>query len=165
MKKLTEMILDRVTKEKEKYAVELEKEKRYEGAKAVREGVIFLQNDGMLYFRWKEDSNYPINHEEDHYHEMPGFYRGGNGQGRFGELIEEPTIAELELIINFVSSYNVLTFPEAQEKWGLGTSTLRKAVMDNRFEEGEIRKSGSNWLVTYEAMERLYGKLKEGNND
>jgi|GEM_PF-6587991 len=54
----------------------------------------------------------------------------------------------------------VYTFAEAQEKWGLGDSTLRKAKYDDRFEKGEVRKSGSNWLVTHAAMKRLYGDPK-----
>lgn len=53
---------------------------------------------------------------------------------------------------------SVLTFSEAQEKWELGKSTLRKTYRDERFKEGEIRKSGGTWLVTYEAMKRLYGE-------
>lgn len=56
---------------------------------------------------------------------------------------------------------SILTFSEAQEKWRLGPSTLRKSQQDGRFQEGEIRKSGGTWLVTYEAMKRLYGEPKQ----
>ena|SRR5690554_4731584 len=52
----------------------------------------------------------------------------------------------------------VITFSEAQDLWGLGSSTLRKAVSDKRFFPEEIRKSGNTWLVTKTAMERLYGR-------
>lgn len=52
---------------------------------------------------------------------------------------------------------NIYTFSEACSLWGLGESTLRKARFDGRFQEGEIRQSGSTWLVTSQAMERLYG--------
>jgi hypothetical protein len=55
-------------------------------------------------------------------------------------------------LLNFI-----YTFSEAAELWGLGESTLRKARFDGRFQEGEIRQSGSTWLVTSQAMERLYG--------
>lgn len=52
----------------------------------------------------------------------------------------------------------IYTFSEAAELWKLGESTLRKARFDGRFQDGEIRQSGSTWLVTRQAMERLYGK-------
>lgn len=55
----------------------------------------------------------------------------------------------------------VLTFSEAAEKWGLANgNTLRKAVERNRFQAGEVRKSGDVWLTTYDAMKRLYGEPK-----
>ena len=58
----------------------------------------------------------------------------------------------------------LLSFGEAQEKWGLSPSTLRQAVFHNRFKEGEeIRKFGKQWVITEEAMRRLYGEPKEGN--
>jgi hypothetical protein len=61
----------------------------------------------------------------------------------------------------------ILTFAEAQENWGLGDSTLREAVRNDRFHEGEIRKSGGTWLITEAAMRRLYGekKRKEGDSN
>ena len=59
---------------------------------------------------------------------------------------------------------SVLTFSEATKRWGLGHSTLRESVRNGRFQEGEIKKSGSTWLVTYEAMKRLYGEPKGGKN-
>jgi hypothetical protein len=52
----------------------------------------------------------------------------------------------------------VMTFPEACERWNLGESTLRKAALNGRFLENEVRKSGKSWLVTRVGMERLYGK-------
>lgn len=54
----------------------------------------------------------------------------------------------------------VLTFTEAAEKWQLaGGNTLRQAVARGRFHEEEIRKSGTVWLTTYEAMTRVFGPL------
>ena len=58
----------------------------------------------------------------------------------------------------------VLTFSEATKRWGLGHSTLREAAKHSRFLPGEIRKSGGTWLVTEEAMRRLYGEPKGGKN-
>lgn len=58
--------------------------------------------------------------------------------------------------------HDVMTFAEASEKWGLGESTLRSAIHSERFTEGiDYKKSGKVWLVTKEAMERVYGKIKE----
>jgi len=58
----------------------------------------------------------------------------------------------------------VLTFAEATKRWGLGHSTLREAAKHSRFLSGEIRKSGGTWLVTEEAMKRLYGEPKGVKN-
>lgn len=55
----------------------------------------------------------------------------------------------------------IMTFAEATEKWGLADSTLRKLVKTDKIKEGiDYRKSGKVWLITKEAMERIYGKLK-----
>ena len=57
---------------------------------------------------------------------------------------------------------DVMTFAEASKKYDVAVSTLRHRQRDGRFEEGDTRKSGSIWLVTYEAMKRLYGEQKNG---
>lgn len=55
---------------------------------------------------------------------------------------------------------NVMTFTEASKKWGLNDSTLRKLVATEKLEEGiDYRKSGNTWLITREAMEKVYGNL------
>lgn len=51
----------------------------------------------------------------------------------------------------------VLTFSEAQILYNLSPSTLLKNIDYNRYKDGEIKKSGSTWLITTKAMERLYG--------
>lgn len=54
------------------------------------------------------------------------------------------------------------TFSEATKKYGLTDgSTLRKAVQRGRFQEGEIKKVGTTWVVTKAAMDRLYGDYKK----
>jgi hypothetical protein len=75
----------------------------------------------------------------------------------------EGMISEYDRISSqqYVMNNFVYTFSEAAELWGLGESTLRKARFDGRFLEGEIRQSGSTWLVTRQAMERLYGESKK----
>src|SRR5699024_662338 len=57
--------------------------------------------------------------------------------------------------------YQVYTFQEAAELWGLGESTLRSRAYRDDFLPGETRKSGDTWLVTDEAMRRIYGSSKE----
>lgn len=58
----------------------------------------------------------------------------------------------------------VLTFAEAEEKYGLSKGTLRKYLYQTekekqRIKEGiDYRKSGKTWLITKEAMERVYGE-------
>lgn len=50
-------------------------------------------------------------------------------------------------------------FSDAAEKWGLSDgAVLRNAVRRGYFKEGEYRQSGSTWLITKLAMERVYGK-------
>lgn len=57
----------------------------------------------------------------------------------------------------------VMTFSEATEKWGLADSTLRKLVTTNKLTENvDYRKSGKVWLITKDAMERVYGKRLYG---
>lgn len=57
----------------------------------------------------------------------------------------------------------VLTFAEAEEIYGLSSGTLRKYVSyklkESRWKEGvDYRKSGKTWLITKEAMDRVYKK-------
>lgn len=57
---------------------------------------------------------------------------------------------------------SVLTFAEAEEKYGLAAGTLRKYVSyklkESRFKEGiDYRKSRNTWLITKKAMDRVYG--------
>lgn len=51
----------------------------------------------------------------------------------------------------------ILSLQEAAEIWGLDDSTLRKAIANGRFGEGEFRKTGRNYIVKKSAVERLYG--------
>ena len=53
----------------------------------------------------------------------------------------------------------LLSFGEAAEIWEVDSSALRKAVADRRLKEGkDCRKFGKQWVVTVDAMMRLYGK-------
>lgn len=59
---------------------------------------------------------------------------------------------------DFLTIKDILTFTEASEEWGLDSSTLRKVVKTNKLTENiDYRKSGKVWLITREAMIKLYG--------
>lgn len=52
----------------------------------------------------------------------------------------------------------VLTFTEAAQKWGLASgNSIRQAALRGKFHESEVRKSGTVWLTTYDAMVRVFG--------
>lgn len=56
---------------------------------------------------------------------------------------------------------DVMTFKEAAEKWNKKDNTLRMMVRTDRLIEGvDYRKSGNTWIITRNAMEKLYGKEK-----
>ena len=60
--------------------------------------------------------------------------------------------------------FEVLTFSEAEQEYGLASGTLRKYLFQTakekqRIKEGiDYRKSGKTWLVTRDAMEREYNR-------
>lgn len=57
---------------------------------------------------------------------------------------------------------DVLTITEAGSLWNKGVSTLRRNFMANASFKLNVdcRKSASTWLVTKEAMLRVYGEPK-----
>lgn len=63
-----------------------------------------------------------------------------------------------EICLNKINE--VLTIAEASSAWNKEVSTLRRNFTANAsFKLGiDCRKSGSTWLVTKDAMERVYGK-------
>lgn len=59
---------------------------------------------------------------------------------------------------------DLYSLKDAAERWHLEESTIRKAILANRFHNGiEVKKFGKQWVISKEAMERVYGKL--ANND
>ena len=57
---------------------------------------------------------------------------------------------------------NLLSFKEASQLWNLDDSTLRKAVANGKLIDGQdVKKFGKQWIITIEAMERVYGKQAE----
>lgn len=56
---------------------------------------------------------------------------------------------------------SVMTLSEAAKKWGLSNgSTIRKAIERGKFEHDEIKQAGDVWIITYSAMERVFGSIK-----
>lgn len=53
----------------------------------------------------------------------------------------------------------LLSFQDAAALYGRNDSTLRHAVADGRLIEGvDCKKFGKQWIITLEAMRRLYGE-------
>lgn len=53
----------------------------------------------------------------------------------------------------------LMAFSEATELWGLGESTLRKAISYGKLIAGiDARKYGKQWVVSKDAMLREYGE-------
>jgi hypothetical protein len=53
----------------------------------------------------------------------------------------------------------LLSFKDASQMWGLDDSTLRKAVASGKLVDGQdVKKFGKQWVITIEAMEKIYGK-------
>ena len=77
-------------------------------------------------------------------------------------IIYNPSEGLIESTRKVVLEINeVMTFAEATQRWGLADSTLRKLATTNKLLEGlDFRKSGKVWLITKEAMERIYGEEK-----
>jgi len=53
----------------------------------------------------------------------------------------------------------LLSLKDAADIWGKDDSVLRKAIATGKLIENvDVKKFGKQWVVTVEAMERLYGK-------
>lgn len=58
-------------------------------------------------------------------------------------------------------SNNVYSVSDAAALWGLDTSTIRRAIKDGRLMQSkDCHKIGNQWIITKEAMYRLYGTPK-----
>ena len=66
----------------------------------------------------------------------------------------------MSLILSVNVLDQVFTGPEAATKWGLAESTVRNAAAAGKFESYEARRTGKNWLITREGMQRVFGNLK-----
>ena len=59
---------------------------------------------------------------------------------------------------------DVMTTQEAGARWNVPADSIKQCCLKRyakkQFTDDEARKSGKNWLVTRQGMERLYGKEK-----
>ena len=57
---------------------------------------------------------------------------------------------------------DVMTTQEAGERWNVTADSIKQCCLkryaNKQFTDEEARKSGKNWLVTRQGMERLYGE-------
>lgn len=57
---------------------------------------------------------------------------------------------------------DVMTTQEAGERWNVPADSIKQCCLkryaNKQFTDDEARKSGKNWLVTRQGMERLYGE-------
>ena len=57
---------------------------------------------------------------------------------------------------------DVMTTQEAGERWNVPADSINQCCLkryaNKQFTDEEARKSGKNWLVTRQGMERLYGE-------
>lgn len=59
---------------------------------------------------------------------------------------------------------DLYSLKDAAKKWHIEESTIRKAILANRFINGtEVKKFGKQWVISKYAMERVYGQLN--NNE
>ncbi|WP_160687148.1 helix-turn-helix domain-containing protein [Clostridium sp. C2-6-12] len=61
---------------------------------------------------------------------------------------------------------SIMTLSEAAKKWGLANgSTIRKAIERGKFNQDEIKQAGDVWITTYSAMEKVFGPIKNEDNE
>jgi hypothetical protein len=58
---------------------------------------------------------------------------------------------------DIVAFSEVMTGPEAAEKWGVGESTIRNYANAGQFLPSEARRAGRSWLITKKGMSRVFG--------
>jgi len=72
------------------------------------------------------------------------------------QLLEEGKTKYQEGVrINMSALDEVITLSEAAEKWGLDTSTFRKAILRGEFAQDEYRKTDKTILLLASAAERF----------
>lgn len=81
-----------------------------------------------------------------------------------GIIMEDELLSIININEENFSLDKVFTLKEAAKKWFLADGiTIRRAIERKKFKSGEIKQSGPVWLVTSEAMERVFGPMGVNN--
>lgn len=81
-----------------------------------------------------------------------------------GTIIEDELLSIININEDDFSLDKVFTLKEAAKKWFLADGiTIRRAIERKKFKNGEIKQSGPVWLVTSDAMERVFGPMGVNN--
>lgn len=60
----------------------------------------------------------------------------------------------------------LLSAADAAEIWGIDSSAIRKAIANGRLKNHiDCKKYGKQWILTWDAMERTFGKCKMTKNE
>ncbi len=60
----------------------------------------------------------------------------------------------------------IYSLKDASIKWNIDDSVLRKAISNGKLVKGkDVEKYGKQWVVTIEAMERVYGRISNITNN
>ncbi len=89
--------------------------------------------------------------------------------GYFEGHLKESDIKKIMPTIFYPEDVNldlVMTLTEAAEKWGLANgSSIRKAIERKKFKTTEIKQCGKVWIITYPAMQRVFGPARNTRAD
>lgn len=103
----------------------------------------------------EQEEIYVISKQYDKHGKELHFFKDTIGKNDIHSIM---LVSEMEGKVNL---NDIITLSEAAEKWGLADgSTIRKAIERNKFEIDEIKQAGAVWITTYDAMERVFGKIK-----
>ena len=61
---------------------------------------------------------------------------------------------------------NLISLKDASMMWKIDDSVLRRAISSNKLVENvDVKKFGKQWVVTKQAMERVYGYIPAGDDE
>lgn len=61
---------------------------------------------------------------------------------------------------------NLISLKDASMIWKIDDSVLRRAISSKKFVENvDVKKFGKQWVVTRQAMERVYGYIPNGEDE
>ena len=118
-----------------------------------------LDIDDIYYLLYKNQNILVISNQFDQYGKELKIFNGELGRADIKSLFVAEDIKQKSELDS------VMTLSEAAQKWGLSNgSTIRKAIERGKFKQGEIKQSGDVWIITYSAMERVFGSIKNQEN-